>query len=142
VIEAHDQKVTHRYIVRYPDHEAREHDPHYVDFHAYRRRTVDTAQCQFGVERGDFSECTLDKPLELHHAIIEFALMSAVDLKILATDFPGIDTPDEVGEWINSEHNLIYLCQFHHRGAGGIHVASASDYAASQYVRNMIAKVE
>ena len=71
---AHDQNVTHRYTVHYPDHEPRESDPHYRDFNAYRRRTKDAAQCAIGAHRADFSECSLDKPLELHHAHIEFKM--------------------------------------------------------------------
>lgn len=155
-VKAHTQATTHRYMIVYPDHEPREHDPHYRDFNAYRRKHVDTAQCQFGVDRnGDFSECDLVHPLELHHAVIEFALLgnlrdidgdgdidldpsSGVDLKILAADFPGIDTPEEVGDWINSESNLVFLCRKHHRGAGGVHSAAYADYVASQYVREMI----
>ena len=160
IVPAHQQKFTHRYMVVYPDHQPRESDPHYKDFHAYRRKHVDTAKCQFSVDRGgDESECDLQHPLELHHAFIEYALLgnlrdidgdgdidldpsSSVDLALIAADFPGIDTPEEVGEWINSADNLIFLCRKHHRGAGGVHSAAYSSYVASQYVRNMILPVE
>lgn len=160
IVPAHKQKFTHRYMVVYPDHQPRESDPHYRDFHEYRRRHVANALCDFAADRGgDTSECDLNHPLELHHAVIEFAMLgnlqdidgdgdldldptSAVDLKILAADYPGIDTPEEVGDWINSADNLVFLCRKHHRGAGGVHSAAYADYVASQYVRGLITPLE
>ena len=138
---AHDQNVTHRYTVHYPDHEPRESDPHYRDFNAYRRRTKDAAQCAIGAHRADFSECSLDKPLELHHAHIEFSLQNGVDLKWLEADYPGVSDPATIGAWVESANNLIWLCEAHHRGAGGIHVAAASDFEAEKYVRNLISSI-
>lgn len=137
-VDAHQQKTTHSYWVSYPEHPARENDPHYRDFEAYRRRTKDTAQCAIGAHRDDFSECSLDQPLELHHAHVEFSLQNGVDLAWLERDYPGISDPDEVGAWVESADNLQWLCQFHHRGHGGVHVASASDFEAAKYVRRLL----
>ncbi len=137
-VPAHDQAVSHRYLMHFPEHPARADDPHYRDFEEYRRRTKDTAKCAIGEHRGDFSECSLDRPLELHHAHVEFSLQNGVDLAWLERDYPGISNPDEVGVWIESGDNLLWLCQFHHRGHGGVHVASASDYEAERYVRGLI----
>jgi len=136
--QPHDQTVAHRYTVHYPAHEPRTGDPHYVDFEAYRRRTHKTAQCAVGAHRGDFSECATDKPLELHHAHVEFALQNGVDLQWLEHDYPGISDPDKVGAWVESGANLEWLCEFHHRGHGGTHVASAADYEAERYVKGLI----
>lgn len=136
--EAHDQQVTHRYTVHYPPHPARADDPHYRDFEAFRRATHATAQCAVGAHRGDFTECTLDKPLELHHAHVEFSLQNGVDLAWLERDYPGISNPDEVGAWVESGANLEWLCEFHHRGHGGVHVASAADFEAEKYVRGLM----
>jgi hypothetical protein len=137
-VPAHEQAVTRRYVIRFPEHPAREHDPHYRDFEAYRRRTKATAKCEMGAHRGDFSECDLTAPLELHHAHVEFALQNGVDLAWLERDYPGVSDPDRVGAWIESADNLIWLCRACHRGAGGVHVASASDYEAEKYVRELI----
>lgn len=137
-VAAHQQKTTHSYWVSYPDHPAREGDPHYKDFEAFRRRTKDTAQCAIGAHRDDFSECSLDKPLELHHAHVEFSLQNGVDLAWLERDYPGISDPDEVGAWVESADNLLWLCEQHHRGHSGVHVASASDFEAAKYVRGLI----
>ena len=73
-VAAHDQAVTHSYTAHYPEHPPRDGDPHYADFEAYRNRTKATAKCAAGEHRGDYSECSLDKPLEMHHSRIEFAL--------------------------------------------------------------------
>jgi len=136
VTDAHDGAVTHHYTIHYPAHPAREDDPHYVDFEAYRRRTHATAKCAVGEHRADFSEC--HGGLELHHAHVEFSLQNGVDLKWLEADYPGISNPDAVGAWVESGDNLEWLCEFHHRGHGGVHVVSSSDFEAERYVRRLI----
>lgn len=132
VTAAHNQAETHRYTVHYPDHAPRTGDPHYADFEAYRRRTHSTAVCARAASGGCVGG------LELHHAHVEFALANGVDLALLEADYPGIGTPDQVGEWIETAANLEWLCVFHHRGHGGAHVASASDFEAERYVRGLI----
>jgi len=132
----HDQKVTHSYTVHYPEHSPRESDKNYVDFEHYRRKTHATAQCAMGVERGDFSECA--GGLELHHAHIEFALQNSVDLERLEHHYPGVSDPTAVGAWVESAENLMWLCAKCHRGHGGVHVASSSDYEASKFVKGLI----
>lgn len=135
-VAEHDQETTHSYRVHYPAHPARTGDPHYADFNAYRRRTEASAVCAVGGHRNDFSEC--HGGLELHHAHVEFSLQNGVDLKWLETDYPGISDPNSVGAWVESAANLTWLCEFHHRGHGGVHVASASDFEAERYVRGLI----
>lgn len=138
MVAAHTQDASHKYMMHYPEHPARTSDPHYVDFEAYRKKTKATAKCAIGEHRNDYSECSLDKPLELHHAHIEFSLQNGVDLGWLEKDYPGISDPNSVGAWVESADNLLWLCQFHHRGHGGVHVASASDYEAEKYVKGLI----
>lgn len=134
---AHDQSEKHSYIMHFPEHPAREDDPHYKDFEHYRKTHVHTAVCHFAERRGgDTSECK--GGLELHHAHIEFSLQNGVDLALLERDYPGVSNADEVGAWVETADNLIFLCAWHHRGAGGIHVASAADFEAEHYVRHLI----
>ena len=134
--EAHDQSVAHRYTIHYPAHPARKDDPHYVDFEAFRKRTKAAAKCSIGEHRNDFSECS--GGLELHHAHIEFSLQNGVDLGWLEVDYPGVSDPANVGAWVESADNLMWLCEHHHRGSGGVHVASSSDFEAEKYVRGLI----
>lgn len=140
--DAHDQIASNRYVMHYPPHEPREGDKNYKDFNAFRNKTKETAKCSIGEHRNDFSECSLDKPLELHHSHIEFSLQNGVDLAWLEVDYPGVSNPDEVGAWVESAANLEWLCEFHHRSQGGIHHAAASDFEAEKYVKALIGKVE
>lgn len=140
---AHDQTETHRYVIRYPEHEPRESDPHYVDFHHYRESTKATAKCAVGEHRDDYSECHPPPEhwptgLQLHHSHIEFALQNGVDLKWLEKDYPGVSNPTEVGAWVESAANLTWLCEKHHIGENGVHVLTSSDYEAERYISGMI----
>lgn len=137
MVDAHSQAMTKRYTIAFPEHPARKDDPHYKDFNHYRKTHVDTAVCHFAERRGgDTTEC--GGGLELHHAHVEFSMQNGVDLKFLEKDYPGISNPDEVGAWVESGDNFVFLCEKHHRGHGGVHNASASDYEASHYVHNLI----
>jgi hypothetical protein len=135
-VPAHVQKVSHSYHIVYPEHPSRAGDPHYRDFDAYRRRTKASARCQFAIETNDETEC--QGGLELHHSHIEFSLQNGVDLQRLEHIYPGVSNPDEVGEWIETASNLVWLCLAHHRGHGGVHSATASDFEASKFVRGLI----
>ena len=149
---AHDGVQSHRYVVHFPEHPARTDDPHYVDFNHYHKRTRPTARCYVG-ERIGFQDCrdAQGNPcpapesgeqagLELHHAHVEFSLQNGIDLKALEKDFPGISDTTNVGAWVESDANFRWLCCFHHRGPGGAHTASHSDWEASQYVPGLIGK--
>lgn len=134
-IAAHSQSTTHNYLMHYPEHPARPDDPHYVDFEAYRRNHIASAQCLYK-SSADGDQCT--DQLELHHKIVEFSLQNGVDLAVLEKDFPGISDPSQVGAWVESDPNFEWLCSFHHRGHGGVHVASSSDFQAEKYVKDLI----
>jgi hypothetical protein len=121
--------------MHYPEHGPRVGDPHYVDFNHYRKMHVGSAKCKFW-DSANPEECT-DR-LELHHAFVEFALTNNVDFAVLERDFPGISNPNEVGAWVESDQNFEWLCSFHHRGHGGAHTASASDFTAERYVKDLI----
>lgn len=140
-VAAHVQAHSSHYDVHYPEHGSREGDPHYRDFdhfHRTTKRDPELYRCAVGKRRGDYSDCTLDLPLELHHTHIEWALQNGVDLALLEHQYPGVSTPDEVGAWVESAANLEWLCMFHHRGHGGAHVASASDFEGQHFVRKLI----
>jgi hypothetical protein len=137
-VPPHVQSVTHRYAVRYPEHGPREGDPAYIDFEHYRRTHIATARCQFAIERGDDSECDKEHPLELHHSHVEWAMLNEVDFALLEPRYPGISDPSTVGKWAETGENLEFRCRFHHRGPGGVHTASAADYEASHFIRNLL----
>lgn len=145
MVKAHDQVVTHRYRIHYPEHGPRKDDPHYIDFNHYHRLNRATARCHIGVRVG-FEQC-LDSEidasgkqsdLELHHAHIEQSLINGVSFEALEHDYPGISNPNEVGAWVQSDANFRWLCTYHHRStAAGAHAISHSEWEASQYVPNL-----
>jgi len=137
-VPAHEQAVTHRYTVVYPEHGPRDGDPAYVDFEHYRKAHIATARCAFAVERGgDDSECDKEHPLELHHSHVEWAMLNEVDMALLEPRYPGI-SKSTLGKWAETGQNLEFRCRFHHRGPGGVHNASVSDYEAEHFVRGLI----
>lgn len=137
ITPAHAQSELHRYITHYPEHGPRQGDPHYVDFEAYHKAHSATAKCLF-TDYSDSDQCVTDKPLELHHAHIEFALTNGVDFATLEKYYPGISDPTKVGSWIESDQNFMWLCQFHHRGHGGAHVAASADWESQKWVKDFI----
>jgi hypothetical protein len=151
LVPAHQQAESHRYLMHFPPHAARESDPHHADFDHFHRRTRAAARCWIG-ERIGFQDCRDaqghpasapehgEQPgLELHHAHIEFSLQNGVDLAALEKDYPGVSDPSQVGAWVQgSADNLRWLCAWHHRGAAGAHTAAHADWEASAYVRALI----
>lgn len=150
-VAAHSAHQSHSYWLHYPEHPARESDPHYVDFNHYHTRTRPNARCYVG-QRVGYGDCKDaqgspapppdgggEQPgLELHHAHVEFSLQNGISLAALEMDYPGISDPSQVGSWVESEANFRWLCAFHHRGAGGAHTASHSDWEGQQYVFGLI----
>ncbi len=149
-VAAHEQAQSHKYTLHFPPHPARANDPNYRDFDAYHRKTRATARCLVG-ERigfdwcrdGQGQKCVIDASgqmsgMELHHSHIEFSLQNGIDLKALEIDYPGVSDPAIVGAWVESAANLMWLCAWHHRGAGGAHTAAYADWEASKYVLGLI----
>ena len=138
---AHDQKITHNYVITYPEHGPRTSDPAYADFHKFKqnRRDANTYYCDFAHEfrGGDTSECTLDKPLEAHHKHIEWAMLNEVDLTLLEAQYPGVSGMG-VGKWVESAENLELLCIWHHRSHAGKHTAAFADFEAQKDIRKLI----
>jgi hypothetical protein len=121
-VAAHNQVVSHRYLVHYPDHPARTDDPHYADFNHFHNQHRATARCELGKRLG-FDTCAdaqgnpavpveggAQPGLELHHSHVEFSLQNGVDLALLEKDYPGISDPSQVGAWVESADNLVWYC--------------------------------
>ncbi len=151
-VPAHAAKQGHAYVVHFPAHPARETDPHYVDFTHYHKLHRLAARCYVG-DRVGYQDCRdshgqlcppqsngFQPALELHHAHVEFSLQNGISLTALEKDFPGISDKTNVGAWVESDVNFRWLCCFHHRGPGGAHTASHSDWTASNYIPGLISK--
>ncbi|MGH8359062.1 MAG: hypothetical protein ACRESF_16355 [Pseudomonas sp.] len=123
-----------------------------MDFNHYHQLTRATARCYVG-ERIGYDDCRdaqgnpasiggdgQQAGLELHHAHVEFSLQQGISLTALEVDYPGISNPNDLGAWVETATNFRWLCVFHHRGPGGAHTASHSDWEAEQYVKGLISK--
>jgi hypothetical protein len=141
VVAAHAQAMSHKYTVNFPEHgKGREKDPHYRAFEAFHRKYGPHAVCYIAWCLGTTEHCAKG-PMELHHALAEWATQNAVDPAALHRLFPHMRadaTQDEIDTFVESDENFRWLCAFHHRGHGGAHVASHSDWAASQVVPGLI----
>ena len=129
----HDQIVRRApYLVRFPPHEPRESDPHYRLFQEFHRRTRADAECWVGKHSPEKkAEC--HGQLELHHTHLEFALQNAHDLTAIMADWPDVDREEEVDAWIESQDNLRWLCERHHRGDLGAHALDHAAWEAMVY---------
>lgn len=129
---AHDQLASDKYSEHYPDHPARTDDPHYHLFNAYHRKYAKTAKCWVGEKIG-FEHCA-PGPMELHHALIEFAVQNEVLWQTVAKDFPEVHDTESLDAWVESEQNFRWLCAHHHRSPqAGAHKVSHSDWSAGEY---------
>ncbi len=148
VTPAHSQQASNHYHLHYPDHAPRAGDPHYAAFNAFHKANQSASVCYVG-RRVGLDECAdaQGKPviqpaqgngLELHHKILEFAVLNEVDLVALEVDFPNLTDPDKVADWAETDPNFMWLCARHHRGYGGAHHAAYADFEAGIYVQNYI----
>lgn len=113
---AHEQPHELHTIEFYPEHEPREHDPHYRFFNAARRRLKEKGLLVCAIKSSQHSGT-----IELHHSLVEYALQNGVDLDKL-NELYGLHLDDEAFKrWIEEEGNLEPLCTLHHRGALGVH---------------------
>ncbi|TMC20915.1 MAG: hypothetical protein E6J34_11270 [Chloroflexi bacterium] len=124
-----------------PPHPPREDTPIYHRSHHHLVHTMDTPCAICGVRRS-----TLHHPhenpfgaqdLETHHYPIERSLMNACDPKRLHIMFPQIKDYATLEEFIDSEANLMVLCDIHHRHPHhGIHHLLAQDFFIQPFLYN------
>jgi hypothetical protein len=130
VVKAHTQTVSEHFTVYYPEHPPRENDPHYHLFNSARRRILAAGVgCWI---------CGCHENLELHHAILEFAVASGVDYEKLSADHPEYHITDEESflAWVEGPGNLLVLCKDHHRSPYcGIHHVDYPSWETQKYWR-------
>lgn len=121
---AHTQSTTLHVAEWYPAHGPRESDPHYHLFHEAHARLLKAGKLVCWVCGKDGAAS--GKPIELHHAKVEFALANGIDLPRFEAAFPELEPiihgdEDAFLSWIEGEGNLLCLCKLHHTGVEGIH---------------------
>jgi hypothetical protein len=133
---AHTETVAYRVTLSYPEHAPREHDPHYKAFHEAHDRLKRLGELKCWVGNAD---CIGD--MELHHNIVEDALINDVDRIKLALDHPVFttDSDDAFLDLIQGEGNLLCLCRMHHIGALGVHCMPYPSWNVQKYLKAGIA---
>jgi len=126
-----------------PPHLPREDTPKYRATH-HRLVIVEDRPCFVcGVRHSDLQDATRRSDMainprkatqqESHHWPIERSLFSAIDRQKLAVDYPTVLQFKTLIEWIDSEHNMLVLCDVCHRGEQGIHHVAVQDWLAAKY---------
>jgi hypothetical protein len=115
---AHDQMTTLHLRQHVEEHAPRSGDPHYHLFEQAKAR----------LKRQGLWTCIIADELcegeaELHHSVIEFSEIGAVDEAKVAKALGLHFEDDEAFQaWAESPGNLEVLCAAHHRTRYGIHV--------------------
>ena len=136
---AHRTTETLRIEFFYPEHEAREHDPHYRVFDETRRRLKRLGALRCWIDNAD---CRGN--IELHHSLVEFSLANIVDVDHFRVLYPEfhVESDEAFLDWINAEANLLPLCAFHHRGVCGIHSILYSGWVVQRFMKAGVAAPE
>lgn len=130
-VPAHDQRLTLHILAHVPAHEPREDDPHYRLFEQAKAR----------LKRQGLWKCVIDDTMcsgevELHHSVVEYSEINAVDPDKIAKAFGlHFDDDEDFQAWINSPGNLEPLCATHHRTHLGVHVLPGPFWEPLRYLR-------
>lgn len=122
-----------------PPHPPREETPTYAAAHHHLTKVLDEPCAMCGVRNS-----TLDDPkqnpfgaktIETHHYPIERSLMDACDPKKVGVVFPQVKDRATLEAFIDSEHNLMVLCDVHHRHPlHGIHHLAPQDFFVQPFL--------
>lgn len=137
----HSVRRTLSEAVFYPHHEPREASRLFRDTRKRLIVELDTPCYVCGVRQSTLSDPARNvcraSAMELHHAVIEWALAGAVDLAKLRQQYAAVTDQASLEAWIDSEANSMVLCDMHHRFVEqGIHTLTYPIWLAQRYVRD------
>lgn len=122
-----------------PPHPPRVETPEYVKSHDHLVIQLDTP-CKICGVRNSTLKVAAQNPfnaqaLETHHYPIERSLVDACDPKRVAVVFPQVSDRDSLNTFVDSEANLLVLCDVHHRSIQyGIHHLTVQDFFIEQFL--------
>lgn len=113
----------------YPPHEKRHATSLYRKTHRKLIVEMDEPCWICGVRRSQGGR------METHHAHLEWAAANGVDLAKITADFAEImNDPARLRDWLDSEGNMLVLCDRHHRGSReGVHMISYPAWLLQRY---------
>lgn len=122
-----------------PPHPPREETPEYAKAHHHLTREMDEPCAMCGVRNS-----TLNDPkqnpfgataIETHHYPIERSLLDACDPKKVGLVFPQVKDQASLEAFVDSEQNLMVLCDIHHRDPlHGIHHLTPQDFFVQPFL--------
>ncbi len=122
-----------------PPHPPREDTPLYMRTHHRLVVTLDTPCAICGVRHSTLSNPKENpfhaQAVETHHYPVERSLLNACDPRKLRVIFPQVKDRESMEAFIDSEENLMVLCDIHHRHPHyGIHHILAQDFFVQPFL--------
>lgn len=122
-----------------PPHPPREETPAYVRAHHHLTKVLDSPCAMCGVRNSTLHDPKENpfgaKTIETHHYPIERSLLDACDPKKIGIVFPQVKDQATLEEFVDSEHNLMVLCDVHHRHPlHGIHHLTPQDFFVQPFL--------
>jgi hypothetical protein len=128
--------------VPYPDHTPRKDSSEYRKVHHKLTIALDEPCWICGVRNSTLADPEQNPAgatyLETHHHFLEWALANAVDTSKLLADFPDMGAADDphLREWLDSEGQMLVLCNVHHRSPGtGVHMVTYPIFEAQRWLK-------
>lgn len=128
--------------VMYPDHAPRKASAEYKRVHKHLIYELDEPCWICGIRRSTGGN------METHHWHLEWAMaqvddpdspITQLDVEAIFADFPEMKeaTDEALRAWLDSEGNMLVLCDVHHRhGLQGIHMITYPAWAPQRYRKN------
>lgn len=139
----HETRESEAPIELIPPHPPRTETPIYQRTH-HRLVVVEDRPCFIcGVRKSVLASVARADPeqnplgatdIETHHFPVERALLAALDRELLARDYPTVHQFKTLEEWVDSEYNMLVLCdQCHRLAPHAIHRAHYDAFIAEKY---------
>lgn len=116
-----------------PPHPPREETPEYAKTHHHLVYVLDSPCAMCGVRQSTLND-PKENPfgavaIEIHHYPIDRSLLDACDPLKIGVVFPQVKDRSSLEAFIDSEQNLMVLCDIHHRHPlHGIHHLTPNDF--------------
>jgi hypothetical protein len=122
-----------------PPHPPREETPEYAKAHHHLTIVLDSPCAMCGVRNSTLKD-PKENPfgataLETHHYPVERSLLDACDPAKVGVVFPQVKDQATLEAFVDSEHNLMVLCDIHHRHPlHGIHHLTPQDFFVQPFL--------
>jgi hypothetical protein len=122
-----------------PPHPPREETPEYAKAHHHLIYELDEPCAMCGVRHSTLNDSAQNPfgatAMETHHYPIERSLLDACDPTKVGLVFPQVKDFESLNAFVDSEHNLMVLCDVHHRHPlHGIHHLTPQDFFVQPFL--------